>query len=50
MIKKLKSTKKKLKDALDKEGILYKNRFQFLGYNAPYEVFNRKNEIIVELE
>jgi hypothetical protein len=48
--KKIKKYKQKLKDALDKEGILYKNRFQFLGYNAPYEVFNRKNEIIVELE
>ncbi|MDG1451796.1 MAG: heme-binding protein [Polaribacter sp.] len=48
--KKIKKFKQKLKDALDKEGILYKNKFQFLGYNAPYEVFNRKNEIIVELE
>jgi hypothetical protein len=48
--KKIKKYKQKLKDALDKKGILYKNRFQFLGYNAPYEVFNRKNEIIVELE
>ena len=48
--KKIKKYKQKLKEALDREGILYKNRFQFLGYNAPYEVFNRKNEIIVELE
>jgi len=48
--KKIKKYKQKLKDALEKEGILYKNRFKFLGYNAPYEVFNRKNEIIVELE
>ena len=48
--KKIKKYKQKLKEALDKEGRLYKNRFQFLGYNAPYEVFNRKNEIIVELE
>ena len=48
--KKIKKYKQKLKDALEKEGILYKNKFQFLGYNAPYEVFNRKNEIIVELE
>jgi len=48
--KKIKKYKQKLKEALEKEGILYKNRFHFLGYNAPYEVFNRKNEIIVELE
>ena len=26
------------------------NQFYFLGYNAPYEVFNRKNETIVELQ
>lgn len=41
--------KKKLKFALEKEEIPYTNRFYFLGYNAPYEVFNRKNEVIVEL-
>ncbi|MBU2019113.1 MAG: heme-binding protein [Bacteroidetes bacterium] len=42
--------KHELKSALDAEGISYSNRFYFLGYNAPYEVFNRKNEIIVELQ
>ena len=42
--------KKQLLSALDSEGIKYTNRFYFLGYNAPYEFFNRKNEIIVELE
>ena len=41
--------KKVLKAALDAKGISYSNQFYFLGYNAPYEVFNRKNEIIVEL-
>jgi len=35
--------------ALKAEGIAHTNRFYFLGYNPPYEVFNRKNEIIVEL-
>jgi hypothetical protein len=39
-----------LKSALEAEGIPYADRFYFLGYNAPYEVFNRKNEIIVELQ
>ena len=38
-----------LTTALDKAGISYTNRYYFLGYNAPYEVFGRKNEIIVEL-
>ena len=42
--------KHKLISALDAEGIAYKNRFYFLGYNPPYDLLNRKNEIIVELE
>jgi len=48
--KKIEKFKQKLKSALDAEGIPYSNRFYFLGYNAPYEVFNRKNEVIVELQ
>jgi len=39
-----------LKAALDAEGIAYTNRFYFFGYNPPTEVFNRKNEVVVELE
>jgi hypothetical protein len=46
---KIEGCKKQLKAALDAEGIIYTNQFYFLGYNAPYEFFNRKNEIIVEL-
>jgi hypothetical protein len=48
--KKIEKFKKKLIVALDAEGIDYSDRFYFLGYNAPYEVFNRKNEVIVELQ
>ena len=47
---KIASFKKKLIDVLDSKGIQYTDNFYFLGYNAPMEVFNRKNEIIVELE
>jgi hypothetical protein len=47
---KIEKYKNKLISALDKEGIPYTNRFYFFGYNAPYEVFNRKNEVIVDLE
>jgi hypothetical protein len=47
--KKIEQYKKALKSALDGAGITYTNRFYFLGYNPPFEVFNRKNEIIVEL-
>jgi hypothetical protein len=46
---KIEKYKEKLKVALDTKGIKYSNLFYFLGYNAPYEVFNRKNEVIVEL-
>jgi len=48
--KKIEKYKQKLIFALDAEGISHTNRFYFFGYNPPFEFFNRKNEIIVELE
>jgi hypothetical protein len=47
---KIEKYKEKLKRDLDAEGIKYTNRFYFLGYNPPFEIFNRKNEVIVELQ
>lgn len=47
---KIETYKMKLIKALDKEGIKYTNNYFFLGYNAPMEVVNRKNEVIVEIE
>jgi hypothetical protein len=41
--------KQKLINALDKEFIAYTNKFYFLGYNPPFEMVNRRNEVIVEL-
>ena len=41
--------KQKLIAKLDAQGIAHSNQFYFLGYNPPFEFFNRKNEIIVEL-
>jgi hypothetical protein len=38
-----------LKDALAKENINHTNVFCFFGYNPPYELINRRNEIAVEL-
>jgi hypothetical protein len=38
-----------LKDALAKEHISHNNAFRFLGYNPPYELVNRRNEVAVEL-
>ena len=48
--KKIERYKKQLKTALDAQGILHSNKFELHGYNAPYEVFNRRNEIIVALK
>ncbi len=39
----------KLKDLLEKEGIEYTGDFSYLGYNPPFEVLNRRNEIVVEV-
>ena len=47
---KIAAFKSKLITALNTKGIKYTDNFYFLGYNAPMEVFNRKNEIIVELK
>tara|TARA_B100000809_G_scaffold253482_1_gene289533 strand:- start:546 stop:725 length:180 start_codon:yes stop_codon:yes gene_type:complete len=49
MIKKIEKYKQRLKSALDTEEIIYIDRFYFLGYTPRFEVFNRRNEIIVEL-
>jgi hypothetical protein len=38
-----------LKAALTKENITHTGRFRFLGYNPPYELVNRRNEVAVEL-
>lgn len=41
--------KAKLDNLLKEEGIEHTGEYYFLGYNAPYEVTNRRNEVIVEL-
>jgi hypothetical protein len=46
---KIKKYREQLTAALELEGINHTNRFYYLGYNPPYEVVNRKNEIIVDL-
>lgn len=37
----------KLENALKSNNIAYYGNFRFLGYNAPYQFWGRKNEIIV---
>lgn len=39
-----------LENALKAKGIEYYGNFRFLGYNAPYQFLNRKNEIIVSVQ
>jgi hypothetical protein len=46
---KIERYKQSLITALATKGISHNNRFYFYGYNAPYEIFNRRNEIVVEL-
>ena len=36
-------------DELVKENLNFIHKFTFLGYNPPYEVMNRRNEVMVEL-
>ena len=38
-----------LRDALAKAEINHTNKFSYLGYNPPYEVINRRNEVVVEV-
>jgi len=46
----IKEYKQKLITLLQKEGIAYGETFMYLGYDPPYAVFNRRNEIVVELK
>ncbi len=43
----IKETMEKLENALKKNSISYSGQFRFLGYNPPYQLFGRRNEIIV---
>ena len=42
--------KTQLIEALKAHNIAFTDQFYFLGYNAPYETSNRRNEVIVVLE
>ncbi|MBT6029042.1 MAG: heme-binding protein [Crocinitomicaceae bacterium] len=47
--KKIEAHVTQLKKYLEKEGLAHKNNFSYFGYNPPYEVLNRRNEVVVEL-
>ena len=48
--KKIVKYKLALVTLLDKNGIKHSNKFSVLGYNPPYEILFRKNEIVVALD
>jgi hypothetical protein len=41
--------KEELIQILNDLGVEFKENFEYLGYNPPYQIINRKNEILVEL-
>lgn len=43
----IKKYAEKLEKALKEKNIEYKGNFRFLGYNAPWQIVGRKNEVIV---
>jgi hypothetical protein len=34
---------------LEKHGLKHRGNFSYMGYNPPYEMLNRRNEVVVEL-
>lgn len=39
-----------LKTMLDKQGIAYADEVTFFGYDPPYQLVNRRNEVVLEVE
>lgn len=48
--KKIARVSEKLKKALGEKSIPYHGNFKYLGYNPPYQLFGRRNEVIVSIE
>lgn len=40
----------KLKQELEKQGVKSKGSYMYMGYNAPWDVVNRRNEVAIEVE
>lgn len=41
--------KQELLNYLNSKGIKTKGNFKFLGYNPPYQLFGRRNEVVIEI-
>ena len=35
---------------LEEQGISHTGQFQFFGYSSPYQMINRRNDIVVQVE
>lgn len=46
---KIEKYRKALDSALEEEGLSHTGGFTFMGYNAPFDFINRRNEVMVEL-
>lgn len=47
--KKIEEFKLKLIEELEKNNLKYTGKFSYLGYNPPFDIVNRRNEVVVEL-
>lgn len=47
--KRIAKYKKQLSESLAKQGIQHTGKFSYLGYNPPYALIARRNEVVVEL-
>ena len=47
--KRIAKYKKQLAESLAKQGIQHTGKFSYLGYNPPYALIARRNEVVVEL-
>ncbi len=47
--RKISEMKKRLSEWLAREGLNHNNKFEYLGYNPPYQLTNRRNEVLVPL-
>ena len=47
--KKIEKHQKELMQVLMKNNIKTKGPFMYMGYNAPWDVINRKNEVAIEV-
>ncbi len=46
---KIESMKVKLEQILEAKGMEHTGNFEYLGYNSPFKLFNRRNEVVVSL-